>query len=948
MAIGESWSAPEAAAPVDASESLAPGTLLANRYQIVQLLGEGGMGAVYKATDCEFERFVAVKVIRPELARQEKILQRFKQELILARRVTHKNVIRIYDLGVWRGIKFITMDFIEGQDLAAIVRERVLSVEETVKIVRQIGLALEAAHGEGVIHRDLKPQNVMVDGQGKVSVMDFGLARTMEMSGLTQTGTVLGTPEYMSPEQAKGEPADGRSDLFSLGIIFFQMLTGKIPFHADTILASMLKRIQETAPPAISVNPAIPQAISDIIGRCLVTDPAGRCQTATEFVAALDAWAGIRRSSATGSLARVQAVKPPPRTWRRPAVYAAAAVAVAALALGVIFRDRIFNRTPANIKPIKLLVADFDNATGEPVFDGTLEPLFTFAMEGASFVTSYNRAQARQLAGQLKSGASRLDEAVARLVALREGLDVVVSGKLAKRGSGYGLSVKAIEPMAGKTLAATEASAGNREAVLKEVSKLAWPVRKALGDTANEPAQATAAETFTAASIEAAHAYSKGQENQLLGKYEEAARAYTEAIQLDPNFGRAYSGLGVVSRNLGQLDEAKKHLQMALTRIDQMTVREKYRTRGAYNILMGNFNQAREEYGSLVEQYPADTAGYANLAIAYLYLRDLGKAAEQGRKAIEIYPKNVGQRNNVALYCLYAGDLPCARREAQQVLELNPRFEPAYLVLALAELIEGRGGPAAEVYGKLEKISPRGASLAALGLADLAGYENRFSEAAAILEKAIEQDLAVKNNAMAAKKYIALGYNHLMSGRTAPAMAAVDRAVAASKEEGLLLMASQCYLEGGQEAKAKSIAAELAKKFSREPQAYSKLIEGLARLRQGNAGEAIKLIEAALRQFETWIGRFYLARAYLDAKDFTRAEAAFDLCLKRRGEAADLFLDTIPSYRHLPPVHYYLGRARAELNQPAAADSFRVFLSMKLNGEADALVTDARRRVTAR
>ncbi|HTC56247.1 MAG TPA: protein kinase, partial [Candidatus Sulfotelmatobacter sp.] len=244
---GTGWSVPiQKLTSSDPSTNLEPGMMLGERYEILKRLGEGGMGAVYKARDHELDRLLALKVIRPELAGHPDILRRFKQELILARQVTHKNVVRIFDLGTADGRKFITMDFIEGNDLKSMINDRgKIPPVEAVPIVQQICLGLEAAHTEGVVHRDLKPQNVMVDDAGRVWLMDFGLARSMELSGLTRTGVLMGTPDYMSPEQARAEKVDARSDLFSVGIIFFEMLIGRLPFQADTLMAKLLQRVQQ-------------------------------------------------------------------------------------------------------------------------------------------------------------------------------------------------------------------------------------------------------------------------------------------------------------------------------------------------------------------------------------------------------------------------------------------------------------------------------------------------------------------------------------------------------------------------------------------------------------------------------------------------------------------------------------------------------------------------------
>ena len=262
---------------------LQPGAILGQRYEILQMLGEGGMGAVYKARDRELNRMVALKVIRPELAGSQAIIDRFKQELLLSTQVTHKNVIRIYDLGEAEGMKFITMEYVEGEDLRALIQKKgKLAPEEAVEIMQQVCRALEAAHSVGVIHRDLKPQNIMRDKTGRILVMDFGLARTLDGDGMTQTGALVGTMDYMSPEQALGKELDQRSDLFALGLIFYELLTGEMPFKADSALASLIKRTQERATP-VSSHDAPSRALSNIVSKCLERDLKLRYQSRRRF-----------------------------------------------------------------------------------------------------------------------------------------------------------------------------------------------------------------------------------------------------------------------------------------------------------------------------------------------------------------------------------------------------------------------------------------------------------------------------------------------------------------------------------------------------------------------------------------------------------------------------------------------------------------------------------------
>src|SRR5882724_5935535 len=279
---------------------LPPGRILAQRYEILQILGEGGMGAVYKAKDRELDRLVALKVIRQELAGNPDILQRFKQEIFLASKVTDRNIIRIYDLGDADGVKFITMEYVEGEDLGTLLRrEGKLPVKDAIAVMRQILSGLQCAHREGIVHRDLKPGNIMRDSQGRVVVMDFGLARTVGGGGMTQTGLMIGTLEYMSPEQAQAKDLDARSDIFAVGLIFYEVLTGKMPYKAESAVASLLKRTQERANPISNLDGTVPRALSDLVSKCLERDPKSRYQSSAEVLSDL---ANLEGGSAAGSL----------------------------------------------------------------------------------------------------------------------------------------------------------------------------------------------------------------------------------------------------------------------------------------------------------------------------------------------------------------------------------------------------------------------------------------------------------------------------------------------------------------------------------------------------------------------------------------------------------------------------------------------------------------------
>lgn len=914
-------------------QSLEVGTILAERYEIVKILGEGGMGAVYKARDLELDRLVALKVVRRELAGHASILQRFKQELILARKITHRNVVRIFDLGVAQGLRFITMEFIEGQDLASVLEERKLGPDETVKILRQVCAALEAAHAEGVVHRDLKPQNIMIETGGRVVVMDFGLARSMEATGMTQAGAILGTPAYMSPEQAKGMPADERSDIFSLGIISYQMLSGKVPFKADTALASLLLRTQGPPPPLTELDPAIPRPLSDIVQKTLATDVAQRYESAGALSKDLHDWE-------EGTFHR-SIVTPPMKMMAESHTgkWIAISVGVAALLMAAGYGGyRLMNRPAKPVAPMTVLISDFSNHTGDPVFSGTLESTLKLALEGASFINAYDRTRMRDLG--LKALTGPLDDAKSQEIAAGQGLNVVVSGSIDRSGANYQLSVRAIQTITGKTLANAEETAASKDQVLFAVTKLGTDVRKALGDATSESSQRFAMETLSAASLEAVHEYSLALDDLSNGKNEDAQKHFSQAVDLDANFGLAYAGMAAASRNLGQQQEAEKYIKEAVTHIDHMTERERYRTRAYLYLVLGDEQKCVDEYGTLLQRYPSDTGAYNNIAICSTYLRNMPKALEEVRHAVTILPKRATYHVNLAFYSAYAGDFQTAAKEAAATLQLNPSYPSGLQAQAFASLGMDQPNDAREAYQKLEKISPSDADI---GFADLAIYQGRFKDAVSILEKAADED--PRNPDAAADKLSALAYVQLLRGQKADALRATNQALGLSKTVKTRFLAARNYASLGEMEKAQALAAGLSSELQVEPQAYGKLIQGEIELKNGDGRAAVQAFTEANNILDTWIGRFDLGTAYLQLGAFTEADSEFDRCVKRRGEALALFLDEVPTYGYFPPVYYYEGRVLEGLKSAGFAESYKKFLSIRGQAGEDPLVADAIRKI---
>src|SRR6266700_5758687 len=929
---------------------LPTGTVLANRYEILELLGEGGMGAVYKARDNELDRVIALKVIRPELASNPEILQRFKQELVLARQVTDRNIIRIFDLGEADGIRFITMEYVEGTSLYQVLQEQgKLPVKDAAEIIEKALTGLKAAHREGVIHRDLKPGNIMRDPHGRILVMDFGLARSLESDGVTKTGAVLGTMEYMSPEQAMGSELDPRSDLFTVGLIFFELLTGKMPFKAETALASLLKRVQERAVPLSSLDSAIPIAVEQVVAKCLERDPNQRYQTAQEMIDDLHNFLG-HGTATTRRLPPIHIVRRKmPWKW----IGGVAAVILLAI-LGFFLRGRLFTATTTHapgrassaVTPVSVLVADFQNNTSDTIFDGTLEPMFNVALEGASFINAFNRGKARQLAEKLPSPASKLDEKTARLVAVSQGISAIVTGSLSSRGNGYELSVKAIDAVTGKTLATDDLPAENKDQLLLDVPKLAAPIRKALGDTTPESVQLAAAQgTFVVSNLEAAHQYSIAMEQQSTGNLEEALKSFSKAVELDPNFARAYGGMAAVAGNLGQRQDAEKYAKLAMEHVDRMTERERYFVRGMYYIQTENWQKCVEEYSDLVKQYPADNFGHNNLAVCYGRLLNMPKAMVEAKAGLEITPKNVTARMNYALYACYGGDFQACGQQAAQVVQANPSYEEAYLVQAYSELGENNPAQAFDTYTKMQGLGALSASIASSGLGDLALYQGRFREAVQIFEKGAAADVAAKKPDTAADKFAMLAYAQLLRGDTKAALLAGQNALSQSQSVKTQFLTARTFVEAGDSSRARKLAAALASSLQVSSQAYGKLILGEIALKAKDSRQAIQSFTEANNLMDTWIGRFDLGRAYLDAGAFAEADSEFDRCVKRRGEALELFMDDGPTYSYLPVVYYYQGRVREGLKSPDFAEFYKSYLNIRGKSTDDPLVSEVHHRL---
>ena len=906
---------------------LEEGTEFGQRYHIIKLLGVGGMGSVYQAWDKELGVAVALKIIKlPEDADESDaraLEERFKRELLLARQVTHKSVVRIHDLGEIDGTKYITMTYVEGSDLSHILKaEGKLTVPRVLRIARQVLEGLAAAHNAGVVHRDLKPANIMIDADDQALIMDFGIALSSR-DGKHKSEGIVGTLGYMSPQQATGQPVDQRTDLYALGLIMYDLLGGrKMDRDAESMMADMLGRIGKAPEPIRTVNPDVPEGVERVITKCLEPNVEARYALAADVLAAID---GLDENGIP--------IPVPPRFTRMTMAGAALAVV---LVIGATWTIATRKPPPAPA-PVSVLIGDFQNTTNDPTFDHMLEPVLRLALEGAGFISAYDRNGISRNMGVPPP--EKLDERTATELAVKHGVGVVLTGSVDRQGNAYAVSVKAIEAVTGKVISSANSRAASKEQVLSAAGKLASTVRQALGDDTSDSKQLFAMDTVSATSLEVVRNYAAAMDALSNSRFEEAGAGFGKAVELDPNFGLGYAGLAVAAHNQDRTQDAQKYIKEAVRHLDSMTERERYRTRGLAFEWTSDYQACVKEFSDLIERYSSDAMARNNLAVCLTYLRELPKAIEEMRQAIKILPNRRLYHENLALYAAYSSDAQAAEEEARAI-EKPSLF--GLLPLAFAQILKGELPQAAEIYRSFTKFDQLGVSYAASGLGDLAIYEGRYSDAVKIFTEGAAADEAAKDADRAASKFTQLAHAQLLRQQKTAAIAAADKALAISQAVKIRFLAARIYAAAGAAAKARAVANSLASELQAEPQAYGIIVEGEAALQAGDARQAVKLLIEANKIFDTWLGHFALGRAYLGAEAFMQADAEFDRCIKRRGETLALFLDEEPTVGYLPPIYYYQGRVREGLKSSGFAEPYRAYLAIRGESKEDSLAAELR------
>ena len=988
-----------------AKEELSTGSTFAGRYQIIEELGKGGMGKVYKAHDTEIKEKVALKLLKPEIAADKKTIERFQNELKFARKISHRNVCRMYDLNKEEGSYYITMEYVPGEDLkSTIIRIGQFPIAKTISIAKQVCEGLEEAHRLDVVHRDLKPQNIMIDKEGNVRIMDFGIARSVTGKGITGAGVMIGTPEYMSPEQVEGKDVDQRSDIYSLGVILYEMVTGRVPFEGDTPLSIAVKHKTETPKEPRELNSQIPEDLSRVILRCMEKDKEKRYQMAGEVWSELE---NIEKGIPTTE--RIVTKRKPITsreitvTFSLKKLFIPALVVIALVIIGVIIwrllpKKEVFP-IPSDKPSIAILF--FENISSNESLEGWrtgLSELLITDLNQSKFlnVLSSDRIFSILKKQNLLDAKKYSSEDLAE-VAEEGRVSHIVKGGLIKADENIIITATLHNTQTGEIISSKRLECKSENEIFSRVDELTKEIKLAL-NISSEQIMNDIDKTIGQITTSSPEAYKYYLEGRKIFEddYHKSISFTKRATEIDPEFAMAYRSMAMAYRNMGYGSEAKKYHKKAFELSDRVSDREKYQIQGAfYWDSEETFDKAIEAYSKLLQLYPDDGTGNLNLGGVYRDLEQWDKAIKQfeidrrispeslysyanltfifgdrgmydeSREILDEYLENFSDNAQIrwlsAWNYLYQGNYKLALAEADKGMFLNPSYYRNMVVKGNIHLCDEEFIKSEKEYLKLLELDEEAAQR--IGRNSLGGLylsQGKFVKSKNQLKQGVELARKLEEKEWEPDFHLNLARMNLKTGNLEDALSEVEKAWAGSFDISstistqirALHLKGLIYLEMRSIDQAQKSADQLRESIenwiNKKLMRYYYHLQGKIELKRTNYSGAIELFKKALtlssyqgyQSQEQALFIDSLALSYYKAADLENAREEY--------EKITTLITSRLSYGDIYAKSFYmLGKIYEEQGNTAKAiEHYEKFLSLWKDADPGiAEVEDAKKRL---